>query len=230
MSQDQRQFNKRVQSLLNYLGADPKLLVDGAVGPKTEVAISRALAKYINVDVPTSPGSTKPFWVAGMEKKIGWTEFDHDAEIAQHWPIVGLNYKTVIGTSHAWCGLACAIELHEGGVQIPKHAAGAANWEKDKDWSEPCAYICGAFLPLRHAKGGRHITIFLYWHDEKNKIAACLGGNQNNAYRISLYNLSGNANGHEEVVGGPVWPKDYPQTGYVYPQANIVAGGSETTR
>ena len=49
MSQDQRQFNMRVQSLLNYLGADPKLLVDGAVGPKTNVAISKALAKYINV-------------------------------------------------------------------------------------------------------------------------------------------------------------------------------------
>ena len=99
---DQRIFNKRVQQLFNDMQVQPPLLVDGAVGPKTEAALLRLEVKYASVRVAPL-GPTQPFWIGYLEKRLGWTEFDHDAEIAKDWPLVGLNYKTVIGTSHAWC-------------------------------------------------------------------------------------------------------------------------------
>lgn len=211
---DTRDFVKDTQRLLNFLGATPPLFVDGAPGARTEAALASELTKHVRPGEPLPTGQIKPFWIAQLESRLGWTEFDHDAEIAKDWGLVGLpQYKTVIGTSHAWCGLACAVALNSGGLKHPRGAAGAANWT---GWGEPSEYVCGAFLPLRHASGGRHICCFLYWHDKEKKLAACIGGNQSNKYSIAVYNLSGNANGHDEVVGGPRWPLGYPHTGFVY--------------
>lgn len=224
---DQKSFNWQTQRLLNLLGATPPLFVDGVVGPKTMAALDAELKKHVLIDTPSLPtGAVKPFWITHLESRLGWTEFNHDKEIAKDWPLVGLpQYKTVIGTSHAWCGLACAVALHSGGIKPPKGAAGAKNWE---NFGEPCEWICGAFLPIRHPGGGRHICCFLYWIDRENKIAACIGGNQSNAYSIARYNLSGNAKGHDEVVTGPRWPEGYPQTGYVYPQKGGEAAAGST--
>lgn len=166
---------------------------------------------------------SKPFWVEHLEGRIGWSEFDHDRQIAKDWPLCGLSYKTVIGTTHAWCGLACEIALHSGGLKGPHGSAGAASWAK---FGEPCSYICGAFLPIRHKSGGHHITVFLYWVDKDKRLAACLGGNQGDRYRVSTYNLSGNKAGHDEVVPGPRWPKGYPKTDFVYPHGKSEEGGS----
>lgn len=226
----------RVQASLNSHGE--KLIVDGKLGPKTLVALEKYDLIDLDLSLATQPApsksfgnppmGTKPFWVAHLESRIGWTEQSHDKEIAADWPLVGLpQFKTVIGSSHAWCGLACATALHSGGLPYPKGAAGAANWE---GFGDPCDFICGAFLPLRHAGGGRHITVFLYWADQSKKLAACLGGNQGDAYKISTYNLSGNASGHDQVMSGPRWPTGYPKTGYSWARGGASGGAGESTR
>lgn len=226
---------KKLQTEMNSLGSN--LTVDGVPGPVTQAELEKYdfvaldLSQVPDVEknppVPPPPNhGLQPPWVTQLLSRMGWTEFDHDKEIAKDWKIVGLpQYTSVIGTVHAWCGLACAIALKACGLVYPKGAAGAQNWE---NFGEECNYVCGAFLPIRHAGGGRHITVFMYWVDEKHKIAACLGGNQSNGYRISEMNLSGNASGHDEVRTGPRWPKDYPQTGYMYAKGNTDKASSTT--
>lgn len=168
-----------------------------------------------------------PKWIEFMFAREGWTEFDHDKELSKDWPLVGLDYKTVIGTSHAWCGMEAYAALHFAGYKGPRGAAGAANW---RTWGDSCEWLCGAALPMRHASGGAHITFFLAWADRLKKLALCIGGNQNNAVRVSLYNLSGNRNGHDEVVNGPKLPHGYTHNGYIYtPRPKdlaLIPGGS----
>lgn len=198
------------------------LEVDGIVGPLTMAELEKGPTPPPPLE-PVPPGVMPP-WVAYLLSRLGWTEYDHDKEIAKDWPKVGLDYKTVIGTSYAWCGLAAYMSLYVNGLRGPKGAAASRNWRQG--WGEVCGYISGAFLPIRHANGSGHICVFLYWVDEAKKLAACLGGNQSNGYRISTFNLSGNKAGKDEVIGGPRWPLSYPQTGYVYPKGQADAGGS----
>lgn len=212
---------KRIQAEMNSLGSNLK--VDGDPGPKTQAELSKydilavdfALkSNVIPLVKVTSSSKAMPPWIEFGLKRLGWTEFDHDEELSKFWPMVGLpQFKTVIGTTHAWCGKEAAEWLYSCGLTFPKGAAGAANWE---GYGESCDYICGAVLPIRHAGGGRHVTFFLYWIDRENKIAACLGGNQSNGVRISVINISGNKNKHDEVMTGPRWPKGYPRTEFIY--------------
>lgn len=160
-----------------------------------------------------------------MLTRLGWTEFTHNTDIAKDWALVGLDYKSVIGADHAWCALAIEIALKSCGLEGSNSAAAISY----ANWGEACDFRCGAVLPLRHPSGGHHVCVFMYWVDESNKLAACLGGNQNNAYNISVFNLSGNHLGHDEVINGPRWPKAYPKTGYVYAARGNEAKAGSTT-
>lgn len=223
-------FGPKVDQAVRDVQESAGLTVDGWVGPKTMEAMDRAIAVRPRPEPAPAPEEptpapepvtgSAPRWVFRLLSRLGWTEFTHDKLISVAWRLCKLAYTTVIGKSHAWCGAACADALNFAGLPYPKRAAGAASWDSTQDWAdewaEPCDFISGAFLPIRHAKGGRHITVFLYWIDKAKKIAACVGGNQNNGYRISAYNLSGNKAGHDQVIGTPMWPKGQPKTGWVY--------------
>ncbi len=223
-------FGAKMEAAIKDFQKKEGLFVDGKVGTMTMTALTAKVIgpvrpKPVEVELPTELG-TKPFWVEHLESRLGWTEFSHDKEIAKDWWMSGLkSYKSVIGKRNAWCGLACEIALRSGGLKGPSGSAGARNWS---GFGEECDSICGAFAPIRHAGGGRHIGVFLYWIDEKKRIAAILGGNQSNAYRITATNLSGNKNGHDEIVGGFRWPKGFPKTGYVYKKRGKVDGAGST--
>ncbi len=227
----QNDLVKKLQEEMNELGSNLK--VDGDLGPKTLAELKKYNLLDISLSLDTDPtpcpmpmplNGEMPFWVKHLEGRIGWTEFNHDKEISKGWPLVGLpQYNTAIGSRHAWCGVAQALAFNSGGIKPPKGAAGARNWSV---FGEKCDYICGAIISMRHAGGGNHVTCFLYWIDEKKKIAACLGGNQGNKYSIAAYNLSGNKAGHNEVIGGPRWPTGYPKTDYKYTPKKVDKPGS----
>lgn len=226
-------FGAKMEAAVKDFQKKNGLYVDGQVGVMTMAALAAKLEapvkpKPVEKIEPKEIGQ-EPFWVGHLVSRLGWNEFSHDKQIAKDWWMAGLpQYKSVIGKRNAWCGLACEIALRSGGLKGPKGSAAAASWS---NFGEECDYICGAFLPIKHAKGGRHICVFLYWVDFNKRLAACIGGNQGNAYKISTYNLSGNSKGHESVIGGPRWPKGYPKTGYVYKKRGKVSDGSkESTR
>lgn len=141
-------------------------------------------------------------WMTWLKQREGWTEFDHDKELSAYWKYSGLDYTTVIGASHAWCALTINAALHDTGYK----GNNRANASSFRTYGTPCGWVFGAIISIRHKDGSNHVTTFHHWADEKNKIAACLGGNQSQAIRISTYNLSGNENGHDEVLTTPRWP------------------------
>lgn len=218
---------KIVQKALNLRGAN--LVTDGVFGAKTEAALKREIAhdaRTINKpSVPVSPGTpipvpgtvgvpvvTKPAanekfdapWMDWMHKYIGNTENDpvFDKFMSQFWKLCGLNYSTIRGVSHAWCALTVEAAFNSCGIK-GSNRADAVSYEH---WGFPCPYHYGAVIPIRHVGGSHHVTFFVKWVDEVNKIAQCLGGNQGDSLKLSNYNLSGNAKGHDECVSGPRWP------------------------
>jgi hypothetical protein len=148
--------------------------------------------------------SNIPHWVKWFNERLGWTEFDHTKELAAGWKWTQVkSYKTVIGSAYAWCAMSLNTALEENGLHGTM-SAGAASFEH---YGQRCDFKLGAILPIRHASGRHHVTIFIKWKNEKKKLAYCLGGNQNNAINISIYNLSGNKYEKDQVMrGGPRWP------------------------
>ncbi len=140
--------------------------------------------------------------------RLGWTEYNHDKELSMGWPIVGLNYHTVIGAAHAWCGMALATALHSNGYAIPKGAAGAQHWDHygtPIDWKKD-GIPMGAIVRIRHAHGGAHVTTANRDHHPGETILDALGGNQGDSIKVSRFDVEGNKHGHDEIawVGWPV--------------------------
>jgi uncharacterized protein (TIGR02594 family) len=218
------------------------LILDTDAGFKVWTNYQRRYAKLIaGFKVPAQPvqqGATPvkfmQSWILEAMKMIGWTEFDHDKELSVYWKWTNVpGYTTVIGSSYAWCALFVGACLELSGIRGSRDA-GADSYS---DYGKPCHYWFGSILPIRHASGGRHVTYFLYWVDEAKGLAAVLGGNQQDAVSVAVYNLSGNSAGHDEVVKGPRWPISQPDGQSMsqdsvlsaYPQLKVGAGGGSTT-
>lgn len=215
-------FGHETQKNVIEFQRQKNLVPDGVVGSITKNALG------IEEPTATSPvGVTKPLppvatpvvnppggvhydtgddalcpWVGFLNSRLGWTEFDHDQQLSVDWHLSGLNYKTVIGLVHAWCAMEANASLYYTGY-VGTHNAGALSFEH---LGIQCEFKRGAWVPIRHANGGSHITCFLYWVDEKNKIFAGIGGNQGDSIKVSHFNISGNHLGHDECVSGPRWP------------------------
>lgn len=151
---------------------------------------------------PVPDPVTQTPWVDWFKARDGWTEFDHDKELSKGWKYCGLDYTTVQGSDHAWCAMALNTALIENGYKGTGSAA-AASFAK---YGVPCGFVRGAIIPILHAGGGHHVTTFDHWVDETQRLAALRGANQSNAVRVSVYNLSGNSHGHDEVMNSPRWP------------------------
>lgn len=147
-------------------------------------------------------------WRDWFITRKGWTEYNHDKELSKGWPLVGLpQFHTVIGSTHAWCGMSLATALHANGYAIPKGAAGAQNWDHYGtaiDWKKN-GIPKGAVIRIRHVSGA-HVTTADRDHAPGELIIDCLGGNQHDSINVTRFNVSGNAHGHDEIayVGWPV--------------------------
>lgn len=211
-----------LQNVLNMGGA--KIAEDGLWGPMTQAALTKRLANDAKVGsapapvqptsvvVPGMPSVPTPAsnqvsgtpWMDWMNKLVGKVETDlaFSKYMSQFWKLCGLDYTSIAGNAHAWCALTIEAAFNSCGIKGSGSAA-AVSYEK---WGFPCGWIYGAVIPMRHVGGGHHVTFFVKWADEANKIATCLGGNQGDALKLSNFNLSGNASGHDECVSGPRWP------------------------
>jgi uncharacterized protein (TIGR02594 family) len=98
-----------------------------------------------------------------------------------------------------WCAACINAALNLTGYKGTNSAA-AASFDK---YGTETTLKPGAIITVRHANGGRHVTCLHHIVDKHN--IACIGGNQNNQVKISVYNISGNAKGHDELMGCR-WP------------------------
>lgn len=193
------------QKLQLALGITP----DGVFGPVTEAKSSAVEIELIVKPLPeVKPRDTDFFgapWMGSYIHLINREESDKELNqaLVPEWAKEGLpNYKTLVGNTHPWCSVFANASMRKVNIKATNNAL-ASSW---RTWGQRCDYWFGAVLGLRHASGGGHVTFFAYWVDEANKIAACYGGNQGNHLRVSIYNLSGNSKGKEDVVNGPRWP------------------------
>lgn len=196
---------KKLQGALNKAGE--KLTEDGVLGPKTasvadqyEIEITVTKKK----SAPPPPAGDRPVNPAYQEAKKheGKTEFmpAFNAWLSGFWPKAGLpGYKTIIGTSFAWCGLFVLAMNSEVGQDWVKGAAGARNWSKYGvafDWKQN-GIPRGAVVHINGqgncaSSSGNHVTFAdgdCTAADLKKSGASFpgFGGNQGNAVKRSNY-------------------------------------------
>lgn len=139
--QEQKPKNwiEALQIELNKYGEG--LVVNGELDTKTKTAIekydievkaTRKTVEKKTIPVVNNPQSVNPAYVQA-KKHTGKTEYDSafNKYLSGFWAMVGLpSYKTIIGTTFAWCGLFIAAMNSETGLKIVGGAAGAVSWAK----------------------------------------------------------------------------------------------------
>lgn len=155
-------------------------------------------------------------WMVFMGMHNGMTEAHNDRELADLlWKNTsyaeGQKAHTVSGRAFAWCKATINTAYVSVDVSIAQHLSAAA--VDARTMFEPCGYVFGALIPITHTDGSHHVTFFVRWIDKAKHIAACFGGNQGNALKISNYNLSGNKQKHDECIPCPRMPKEYLSAG-----------------
>lgn len=144
-------------------------------------------------------------WMDWMSARLGWNETKNDKALAKYWKYTtytaGIKDQTVRGKKYAWCAMTINAALFESGYKGNRSAAA----KSFINFGLECKPKLGAIIVMRHVGGGHHVTFFKSWFDEKKKIAYCLGGNQGNSLKVSMYDLSGNKKGHDEIVACR-WP------------------------
>jgi len=198
-------FGVKVEAAVKDVQLKNGLLVDGKVGMFTERALALDPTKNPVRVVDKGDYFGAP-WVGANIDLLGRDETDPELNkrYVPEWKLEGLpGYKTLAGNTHAWCSVRENADKRKVGVKGTNSAA-AASWSR---WGYKCPFWFGATLDIRHRSGGRHVATFLYWVDEKKKIAAALGGNQGNKFSIVPTNLSGSG---DTLVAGPRWSHDWP--------------------
>lgn len=155
------------------------------------------------VSQPQAPMSSTPWMDLIYSKKgLGENNKDFVKYLSGFWKkLTGLDYDTIVGSEHAWCALFANWALTQCGYA----GTGSASAWSFHEYGNKCGYTYGALIPIIHADANHHITFFVKWVDERNKIALCIGGNQNDMVCEKEYNLSGNAKVHDECLS-PRWP------------------------
>lgn len=120
--------------------------------------------------------------------------------LSKFWKVVGLpNYKTIIGTSFAWCGLFVAAMNTQVGQKIVSGAAGARNWAsygQEINWKQN-GIPRGAVIHINHeanctSRKSNHVTFAdgdctAEELAKQNATFPGFGGNQNDTVKRSVY-------------------------------------------
>lgn len=157
---------KNLQQIINNIGINPKLVIDGDLGPKTKEAIDK-------LDIPLH--------LKIALKEIGTKEIigpKHSKQVLKYHSVAG-GFTT---DEVPWCGSFVAWVMLQAHYQIVKYPARALSW---KDFGihidEP---VTGA-IAVKTRKGGGHVCIVV-GENEDGKLL-CVGGNQNNEVNIATY-------------------------------------------
>lgn len=228
-----------IKKLQVAIGVTP----DGDFGPITQAKSSYFDIDVIATEIPDQkipeviePASGAYFgapWIGANIDLLGRDETDPvlNARYVPEWKLEGLpGYKTLAGNTYAWCSVRANADRRKVGIKGTNSAA-AASWSS---WGKRCPFWFGAALDIEHRGGGRHISDFLYWIDEKKKVCATLDGNRGNKFCVARTDLSGSG---DTLVSGPRWPSEW-SDGQKVAMAEVLAaypnlkvgGTSESTR
>ena len=235
-----RELVKKVQRALNAAGAHPPFDESGEFGPRTMAELDNydveiVLKKKADPIKPIPPAGAP--WLDDAKKSEGKKETDSkfNAWLSGFWKFVGLpGYKTIIGTSFAWCGLFVAASLINVGLPWQKDGAGAKNWAKygvEVEWKKD-GIPRGAIIHIDHdgdCKGGSNHVAFsdgdCAASDLKSGSINLYGGNQSNTAKVSAFPVA-----HICAVRWPADPK-FPKPGPVAQSKGCKgSSGGDSTR
>lgn len=165
---------------------------------------------------PTSGNSSNPAYLEA-KKHDGKKESDSkfNKYLSAFWGKVGLpNYKTIVGTSFAWCGLFIAAMNSEAGLEWIKNGAGARNWAKygvEVEWKKN-GIPRGAVIHINNkgncsSGSSNHVTFAdgdctAEYLSKSGATVPGYGGNQSNTVKRSAYSVS--------KICAVRWPKEIP--------------------
>lgn len=226
---DFKEFIKGLQRQMNEQGES--LTVDGDPGSKTKAALKKfdvvlqvqKTKSPVITPAPIKPPNKNDFGAPHIFVNLDLLGLDETdprlvARYEPEWALENLRgYKGLSGRARAWCSVNVNADLRKAGIKGTNSAA-ASSWSK---WGRKCPFWFGAVLDIAHdkGKGGRHVCRFLYWIDEKKKIAATLDGNRGNKFCVAKTDLSGSG---DILVSGPRWSNDMAD-GFAFSMADVLA-------
>lgn len=157
----------------------------------------------------TKPKLKNPKWYDLALKYLGKNEFDKEFDkfLSAFWKLVGLKgYKTIVGSTYAWCGLFVAVMLYLAGFFYIPNGAGAKNWDKMPNQIEykTKGIPHGAIVRINHyndcsSSKGNHVAFACGNYKPSDFIVngklkegatiTLLGGNQSNAVKFSKFSM-----------------------------------------
>lgn len=183
------EFGPQTAENLKAFQADNSLKSDGIFGPLTEAVLSQKIAALPKSKEPTPVSNSETPWMDWLERNKGQKEIPGSKAnpfIVDLFRYTSLrNHPMATSDETAWCAaLACAA-LEKNGYKSPNSAAAAAF---DK-YGEESKLKYGAIVTFRRTGGsGRHVTFYVGTNSQGR--LRCLGGNQGNALKESLYSKS----------------------------------------
>lgn len=202
-------FGDKLKKGLIKFQKDNKMKGTGVIpldGGQTLKLLGVAVKPVQEDEIKSSPVKADNYfgapWIGVRLDLLGRHESDAalNTWLVPEWKAEGLNYKTLVGNTHAWCSVLVNKKLRDVNVK-GTNSAGAASHSK---FGKKSPFWFGCTLPIQHnkGKGGRHVCFFLYWENEAKQIAVTMDGNRSNKYAINLTDLSGK---NDILVGGPRW-------------------------
>lgn len=198
-----------------------KLPGSGVLGPQTVAALGIEVDSATKQEPVIIKNPVTGDWLAEAEKYNGMKETDKKLQdkVVPYWKKVGLGgYKTIVGTSFAWCGVFVYMVLFDAGIKpLQNGAAGAVNWMKygqKIEWHTN-GIPRKAILQLNHGgqsdcgdSGSNHVTLSFGSCEAKDLIDMvknskgeyvpvlkkgvsiwAFGGNQGNTAKPSKYDI-----------------------------------------
>ena len=191
-------FLEQTEKAVKDFQQDYNLKIDGVFGPITKAAMLNLGEEIVLPPILVDDKYFGAPWMKFMFDRLGWTEFSHTRELSEGWKYVGLSkFKTVIGSTYAWCAMIVQSAMRSVGLK----GSGSAAAKSYKDWAYKASdWWFGSAIHMKHASGGNHVGFFICWYDKAKTKAVICGGNQSNALNLTIFDFN------KEIESTPRWP------------------------